>query len=148
MTDTFKFERCKWSPMALYHAHMHEIFVLDGIFPPTIHKDPFHVPPCFQCCARKAITWKPARPQHIPSFLANGKVVSFPLLRWLTGMAWGEQAPIRPLPLTASRPTAQVCSGFGPRLVVLQKRHLCFIIDTTLHTPKVNILLQYREPVS
>ena len=59
----------------------------------------------------------PARPQHIPSFLANGKVVSFPLLCWLTGMAWGsEQAPIRPLPLTASRPTAQVCSGFGPRL--------------------------------
>ena len=34
MTDTSKFERCKWSPMALYHAHMHEIFVLDGIFLP------------------------------------------------------------------------------------------------------------------
>ena len=61
----------------------------------------------------------PSFAQHIPSFLANGKVVSFPLLRWLTGrMAWGEQAPIRPLPLTASRPTAQVCSGFGLRPVV------------------------------
>ena len=45
-------------------------------------------------------------------------------------MAWGEQAPIRPLPLTASRPTAQACSGFGPLLqsCIDLWRYVCSLI--------------------